>query len=136
MINLSSIVYILDRSSTSPLFAQLSNEIRQRIMSGDIQQNRRLPPSRILATELGLSRSTVTNAYEQLSAEGYIEGRRGSGFYTCPVGDIEIKIASKQLKTLPQSKAQLPDSAQKAGPSAPDMAAMFQVLKYRYLPDA
>ena len=121
LINLSSIVYTLDRNSNSPLFAQLSNAIRQRIMSGAIGQKQRLPPSRILATELGLSRSTVTNAYEQLSAEGYIEGRRGSGFYTCPVGDIEIKTATKSVKSQSQSKIQLPDSAQKTGPSSPDM---------------
>lgn len=101
LINLSAIAYSLDRESSTPLFLQLSNEIRQRIVNGTIAQNLRLPASRQLASELDLSRSTVTSAYDQLVAEGYLEGRPGSGFYTCPIGRIELNRNSNasQLKS-------------------------------------
>lgn len=90
MINLSSIAFVLDRQIAKPLFVQLVDEIRQRLSSGDIKQGAKLPPSRVLATELGLSRSTVIATYDQLVAEGYIEGRKGSGFYTSQIGETEI----------------------------------------------
>jgi GntR family transcriptional regulator/MocR family aminotransferase len=81
MLNFASITFDLQRHSTQPLFVQLCDQIRQRIVSGQIDTRLRLPPSRNLATELDISRSTVVTAYEQLVAEGYIEGRRGSGYY-------------------------------------------------------
>jgi len=121
LINLSSIVYRLDRQSSIPLFVQLTNEIRRRIVSGEIEQNQRLPPSRSLATELGLSRSTVTTTYEQLVAEGYIEGKRGSGYYACPIGEIEIKLKTSAPNIPPGSKNQKLARNQPFGPSSPDM---------------
>jgi GntR family transcriptional regulator/MocR family aminotransferase len=81
MLNFASITFDLQRHSTQPLFVQLCEQIRQRIVSGQIDTRLRLPPSRNLAIELDISRSTVVTAYEQLVAEGYIEGRRGSGYY-------------------------------------------------------
>ena len=55
--------------------------MRQRIISGQFGTKLRLLPSRTLATELEISRSTVVTAYDQLVAEGYIEGRRGAGYF-------------------------------------------------------
>ncbi len=71
----------LDRSLRQSLQAQLSGEIRrlaheQRLTSGD-----QLPPSRVLARDLSVSRITVTTAYDQLVSEGYLVGRRGSGVF-------------------------------------------------------
>lgn len=121
MIDLSAIVYELDRTSVNPLFVQLSNAIRDRIVSGQIGQHLRLPPSRSLATDLDLSRSTITNAYEQLVAEGYIEGRPGSGFYTCPIGEIEFKqevTTTRQFETLATPPQ---ESRKRKHPGSPDM---------------
>jgi len=71
----------LQPGASQPLFVQLGDQIRQRIIDGRIAAGLRLPASRSLAMTLGISRSTVVSAYEQLVAEGYIEGRRGSGHY-------------------------------------------------------
>ena len=119
MINLSALVYQLDRQSNIPIFVQLTNAIRQRIVSGEIGQNERLPPSRSLSSELGVSRSTVTSTYDQLVAEGYIEGRRGSGYFTCPVGNIDIK--PKEFEITPVENTSLPRIRQYKHPSFPDM---------------
>ena len=81
MKNFASITLTLQRHSQQPLFVQLCEQIRQRIISGQLDTDLRLPPSRTLAIELAISRSTVVTAYEQLVAEGYIEGRRGAGYF-------------------------------------------------------
>ena len=98
---------------------QLTNAIRHRIVSGEIEQNSRLPPSRSLASELGVSRSTITSTYEQLVAEGYIEGRPGSGYFTCPVGDIDVK--PKDIRIPQPDSPSLPRIRQYKHPSFPDM---------------
>jgi GntR family transcriptional regulator/MocR family aminotransferase len=81
LINLAAASFTPDRDSAEPLFVQLCDRIRERIAATAPGSQRRLPPTRALAAELGISRSTVVTAYEQLVAEGYIEGRRGSGYY-------------------------------------------------------
>lgn len=89
MLNLGSLAFQLQRGSKTPLFVQLCDQIRQRIVSGRLARDLRLPASRNLAAELGLSRSTVVTAYEQLVAEGYIEGRPGSGYFVCRLGESD-----------------------------------------------
>jgi GntR family transcriptional regulator/MocR family aminotransferase len=69
----------LDLESSTPLYQQLSDSLRQLMLSGRLPAGARLPSSRVLAEELNISRTTVRNAFEQLSAEGYLNGTVGSG---------------------------------------------------------
>lgn len=71
-----------DENSGS-LYRSVYDRIRQSILDGrpGFEPGARLPPSRSLASYLGLSRNTVVSVYEQLLAEGYIEGRTGAGTY-------------------------------------------------------
>ena len=69
----------LDASSGIPLFQQLYLHIRDSILGGRLPPGSRLPSSRILAGDLGVSRTTVLTAFDQLTAEGYLEGHVGSG---------------------------------------------------------
>jgi GntR family transcriptional regulator/MocR family aminotransferase len=69
----------LDRSSGRGLREQLEGELRRAVRSGRLAIGTALPPSRILAHELGVARSVVVDAYGQLAAEGYLEARQGSG---------------------------------------------------------
>lgn len=62
-----------------PLHARLTGALRAAIRAGRIGPGSALPPSRLLAAELGCSRWAVTEAYQQLTAEGYVEPRVGSG---------------------------------------------------------
>jgi GntR family transcriptional regulator/MocR family aminotransferase len=71
----------LDRDSGVPLQRQLYNEIRAAILGGRLSRGARLPSTRSLACDLGLSRNTIAGAFDQLLAEGYIEGKVGSGTY-------------------------------------------------------
>ena len=69
----------LDRSRPHGLRAQLERGLRQAITRGSLPPGTVLPPSRVLAGELEVSRSLVVGAYEQLVIEGYLEARQGSG---------------------------------------------------------
>lgn len=68
-------------SSEVPLYRQLYQNLRQAILTGRLESGTRLPSTRALATELSVSRNTVINAFEQLTAEGYLEGKVGAGTY-------------------------------------------------------
>ena len=64
-----------------PLHRQLYGGLRDAILEGRLLAGARLPPTRVLAGDLGLSRTTVLSAFEQLIAEGFLEARRGSGTF-------------------------------------------------------
>ncbi|MER5970720.1 PLP-dependent aminotransferase family protein [Streptomyces sp. NPDC002055] len=69
----------VDRESHLPLATQICNSLRQLVESGTLWPGTRVPSSRRLALDTGVSRSVVVEAYEQLSAEGYLTTKRGSG---------------------------------------------------------
>lgn len=76
------------RQNDEPMYVQFAESIRRDIDSGRFQMGARLPGSRSMAIALGVSRTVVLMAYEQLESEGYLESRSGSGTYVCvrPVG--------------------------------------------------
>jgi GntR family transcriptional regulator/MocR family aminotransferase len=69
----------LDRASGEPLRRQLVRELRDAIREGRLRTGVRLPASRVLARDLAVSRGVVTDAYEQLAAEGWLTSRTGAG---------------------------------------------------------
>ena len=71
----------VDRAENTPLFRQLYQQLRSAILSRGLRPGTKLPSTRELASQLGVSRSAAVSAYEQLLAEGYTSGRRGSGTY-------------------------------------------------------
>jgi len=73
------------RRSAVPAYRALYEQLRSSILRGQLPAGARLPPSRALATDKGVSRNTVLAAFDQLAAEGYIEGRQGSGTYVSRV---------------------------------------------------
>jgi GntR family transcriptional regulator/MocR family aminotransferase len=74
----------IDRRGRGTLQEQIYRGVRQGIREGMIRANRCLPSTRLLASELGVSRTTVLLALEQLRAEGYLVARHGSGTYVAP----------------------------------------------------
>src|SRR5215468_9291107 len=70
-----------DRADQGSLTSQLVDQLREALVDGRLATGERLPATRTLADLLGVSRTVVTGAYAQLFAEGWIEGRHGSGTY-------------------------------------------------------
>ncbi|BCT91515.1 GntR family transcriptional regulator [Lysobacter helvus] len=71
----------LQLDGRGPLHAQLTRALKSALANGRVGEGSRLPPTRALARDLGLSRNTVLTAYEQLRAEGFMDARVGSGSY-------------------------------------------------------
>ena len=71
----------LSRDDDLPLQDQLYRGLRAAILAGQLGPGARLPATRALASALQLARNTVLAAYEQLQAEGYVEGRHGAGSF-------------------------------------------------------
>jgi GntR family transcriptional regulator / MocR family aminotransferase len=69
----------VDRKASRPLHRQIYDAHRRAILDGNLRPGQRIPSSRVLASELGVSRFPVLNAYAQLLAEGYIQSRVGAG---------------------------------------------------------
>ncbi|MCL9782452.1 PLP-dependent aminotransferase family protein [Vibrio sp. S4M6] len=95
--------------------------IRDKIVNQLWPKGDKLPSTRKLADELSLSRNTVTSAYEQLVAEGYIESRKGSGFYVC----IELPdhyFSGSTSHSVPPNKAKDLDINAPFSSGIPDLA--------------
>ncbi len=73
------IMITLDNRSSVPLHRQLYEEIRKSILTGRLTAGASVPSTRMLAVSLGVSRSTVTQSYDQLISEGYLQSAVGSG---------------------------------------------------------
>src|SRR6266496_2298398 len=72
----------LDRAAAEPLHQQLYRQIRDELASGSFNSNSsRLPSSRALAADLGVSRFTVNLALSRLHSEGYLQSKIGSGTF-------------------------------------------------------
>ncbi len=107
----ASIWLSLDRSAPAPLAAQLVDQLREHVLAGTLEPGESLPSSRALASELGVARSVVVRAYEQLNGEGYLESLAGSGTR------IAQGIVTAPGAASPRTPAPLPERTERAAPS-------------------
>jgi GntR family transcriptional regulator / MocR family aminotransferase len=118
----------LDRTSTEPLHQQLYRQIRDELRSGSFGDGAaRLPSSRALATDLGISRLTVNLAFSKLQAEGYLRSKAKSGtFVAYPLPDTFLSVDKFARR-----------SAGRSGPEAyPATESLLRVSeRVRALPD-
>jgi len=92
----------LDRRRPGSLDTQLYEGLRHAVLRGQIRPGERLPSTRALAADLGVSRNTVSSAYEQLLAEGYIEAKVGSG--TCVARSLPDELLSATVDSIKVKK--------------------------------
>jgi GntR family transcriptional regulator len=74
-------MFLLNPGSGVPLYVQLQQQLRQRILTGLLVDNQQLPSVRDFSTELGINPLTVAKVYQMLEREGFVETRRGLGTY-------------------------------------------------------
>jgi GntR family transcriptional regulator/MocR family aminotransferase len=110
----ADILVRLDRESDTPLHEQIERSIRDDIRSGRLVGGARLPSTRGLAAELGVSRGVVSEAFEQLAAEGYLLARQGA----------PTRVARTVRTGAPTSSppSLLPSFAYRFDPGLPDLA--------------
>ena len=82
----------IDRSSSTPIYRQIEDFLRQIILDGVLLPSQKLPSTRELALELGVSRITIKSVYEQLISEGYVQGKTGAGTFVSEGLDGETPV--------------------------------------------
>ena len=121
----------LQLDGRGPLRAQLTRALKSAVFLGRVGQGGRLPATRLLARELGVSRNTVLAAYDQLRAEGFVDGRGGSGSYVVPRLRA-VKSSTRVSAELPAQSAfarrarEIHDHQHMPGRSIPGMRYSFQ----------
>ncbi|MED4354612.1 PLP-dependent aminotransferase family protein [Schinkia azotoformans] len=89
----------IDRTLDIPLKRQVYEYIRKLILNGELKAGEKLPATRECASQLGISRNVVIEAFEQLLAEGYIVGQQGSGTFVAEGAFLE-QIQDERTTTL------------------------------------
>jgi len=102
--------------------------VRQAILAGRLPAGSELPSTRALAAELGIARNTVLRAYEQLLAEGYVEGRQGSGTF------VSEAVAPAHGTTRPRADRLPPIVLSQRGRNVLDGAASSRLQAGAFMP--
>ncbi|MBI3650521.1 MAG: PLP-dependent aminotransferase family protein [Acidobacteria bacterium] len=95
----------LHHQANAPLHRQLYDALRQLILAGRLTPGERVPSSRALALSLGVSRTTVTQSYDQLISEGYLQTAIGSGTKVCHQLPEELLRPAPVKRTLKTATA-------------------------------
>ncbi|MDB5605091.1 MAG: Transcriptional regulator GntR family domain Aspartate aminotransferase [Bradyrhizobium sp.] len=109
----------VDRAADAPVFRQIYLQLRSAILSGTLRPATKLPSTRELAAQLGVSRSAVVSAFEQLLAEGYAFGKKGAGTYI--VSDLPEPFEAIH------GRKKRPASVAKTAASFRDLGGFFDV---------
>jgi GntR family transcriptional regulator/MocR family aminotransferase len=104
----------LERHDDHPLHEQIERAVRDAIRDGRLKASARLPSSRGLAAELGVSRGVVTTAYDQLVAEGYLQTRQGA--------PVRVASGVRAQTPRPHAPSLMTQFAYDFRPGLPDLA--------------
>jgi GntR family transcriptional regulator/MocR family aminotransferase len=101
--------------SAAPLHEQLELELRELVRSGRLQPGTRLPSTRVLARQLGVSRGVVLEAYAQLTAEGYVTARQGA--------PTRVALTPAAERPPVAASSLVPQHAYRFDPGMPDLSS-------------
>ncbi|GAB6524650.1 hypothetical protein bcgnr5386_54310 [Bacillus cereus] len=90
----------IDRSLDISLIRQVYHQIRERILNGELQSGEKLPATRELSSELGVSRNVILEAYDQLFSEGFLVTRQGAGTFIAEGTYLEQRKKSTLIDSL------------------------------------
>ena len=88
---------LIDPKSSTPIFRQIADQLRQAIDSSVYKSGEMLPSLRVMAVDIKVNPNTVQRAYEALEREGVVETRRGVGIFVVAVDRIRMNAAEERL---------------------------------------
>ena len=116
----------LSNSGQEPIYAQITRQIKQQILSGKLKEGDALPSIRLLAKELRISVITTKRAYEDLEAEGFIVTTPGKGSFVAPQNP-ELQ-REEMLKQVEQHLQNAVDAARRGGIGRGEVREMLDLL--------
>src|SRR5580693_718399 len=121
----SELLVLLRHDARIPLHRQIETSIREAIRAGRLARGSSLPPTRVLASDLGVSRGVVVEAYQQLTAEGYLSSRTG-GYTQVAAGSVP---AAASLRPASEPKPAIDLSYGRADVSSFPRAAWLRAIR-------
>ena len=106
----------IDPDSTRPLTTQITIAIRDTILEGGLRAGERLPATRTLASDLGVSRTTMVDVFERLVAEGLVESRTGAGTFVSQTLDANPLTLSRRSAASGELRPAAPPRIARAHP--------------------
>ena len=92
---------IISNSSGVPIYEQIKEQIKVKILSNELKENELLPSIRTLAKDLRCSVITTKNAYEELVKEGYVKNVPSKGFYVAKINkDVALEEQLNKIENL------------------------------------
>lgn len=88
---------LIDPKSSTPIFRQIADQLRQAIDSNIYKPGEMLPSLRAMAIDINVNPNTVQRAYEALEREGVVETRRGVGVFVAAVNRSQLNAAEQRL---------------------------------------
>lgn len=117
---------IINHSSMQPIYEQIMEQIKIKVMHGDLEENTALPSVRVLAKELKVSALTVKKAYDGLEEEGFVNTIHGKGSF--------VAFANQEL-LLEEKKKEVEADLEKAirkgrscGMTDPEIRTLFEII--------
>ena len=117
---------IISNSSDKPIYEQISTQIKNAILSGELATGQALPSIRSLASDLHVSVITTKRAYSDLEALGFIETRQGKGSFVAG-GNVEL-LREEQLRHIESLLQEALNTAETARVSLPELHDILDTL--------
>ena len=117
---------ILSNASGKPIYEQITDQVKEQIMSGTLSAGDALPSMRLLAKELRISVITTKRAYEELERDGFLENVPGKGCFVAPQNRELLREA--QLRKVEEKLSQAVDEARKGAFPLEELHEMLDIL--------
>ncbi len=116
----------ISNSGQEPIYAQITRQIKAKILNGELQQGDALPSIRLLAKELRISVITTKRAYEDLEADGFITTMPGRGSFVAPQNPALRREES--LKQMEEHLQHAIDAARRGGITKDEVRETLDLL--------
>ncbi|MCK9444876.1 MAG: GntR family transcriptional regulator [Tissierellaceae bacterium] len=117
---------IISNSSNEPIYEQISNQIKELILKGELDEGDLLPSIRGLARDLQISVITTKRAYDELEKEGFIQTMQGKGSYVA--GQNKELMKEKKLKIIEEKLWQIAEESKLLGLTYEEVESMLKIL--------
>lgn len=117
---------IISNSSGKPIYEQITDQVKEQVMSGALEAGEALPSMRLLAKELRISVITTKRAYEELERDGFLENVPGKGCFVAHQNRELLR--ENQLKRIEERLTQAVEEARKSAVSLEELLEMLRIL--------
>ncbi|GAA0632441.1 GntR family transcriptional regulator [Bifidobacterium pullorum] len=117
---------IISNSSDKPIYEQITTQIKELILTGELQPGQKLPSIRALANGLRISVITTKRAYTDLEAQGFIETVQGKGSFVTG-GNVEL-LREERRRQIEQRLMRLVDDARSADIGDDELREMMDLI--------